>query len=73
VELTVVIRAEGEGYWSQVRELPGCFASARTLAELREALGEAVGIYLWDRPVALGDQTLRVGEVEIEIDRPAAG
>lgn len=71
MELTVVVREEAEGYWSQVRELPGCFASARTLDELREALGEAVGLYLWDRAVALGDQALRVGEVEIEVERPA--
>lgn len=72
MELTVVTREEGKGYWSQIRELPGCFASARTLDELHEALGEAVGLYLWDRPVALGDQALRVGEVEIEIERPGA-
>jgi len=73
MELTVVVREEAEGYWSEVTELPGCFASARTLDELRDALGEAVGLYLWDRPAALGDQTLRLGEVEIKIDRPVTG
>jgi predicted RNase H-like HicB family nuclease len=70
VDLTVAIREEGEGYWSQIRELPGCFASARTLDELSEALGEAVGLYLWDRPVQLGDQALRVGEVNIAVEPP---
>lgn len=70
MELTVTIHAEGDGYWSEIRALPGCFASARTLEELREALGEAVGLYLWDRPVSLRGQVVRVGEVEVEVEVP---
>ncbi len=38
---------QGDGdYWAVVRELPGCFASGRTAEELREALIEAIGLYL---------------------------
>ena len=37
-------------YWAEVADLPGCFASGRTLNELSEALGEAVGLYLWNEP-----------------------
>jgi hypothetical protein len=37
------------------------------MAELREALGDAIGLYLWDRPASLGDQSLHLGEVEIEV------
>lgn len=72
MELTVTVHAEGDGYWSEVRELPGCFASARTVDELRAALSEAVGLYLWDEPVSLEGQIVRVGEVEITVEPPEA-
>jgi predicted RNase H-like HicB family nuclease len=71
VEITVTIHAEGDGYWSQSDELPGCFASGRTLEELHEALGEAIGLYLWDRPITLRDQPLHVGEARIKIEPPS--
>jgi predicted RNase H-like HicB family nuclease len=72
MQLTVDIREEGPGYWSQIRELPGCFASGRTLEELRSALGEAIGLYLFDRPISLGEQRLEVGDVEIHVEPPSA-
>jgi predicted RNase H-like HicB family nuclease len=65
MRLTVFIRHEGAGYWGEVSELPGCFASGRTLTELREALGEAIGLYLWDRPAQLGEHDLRPGTAEV--------
>jgi predicted RNase H-like HicB family nuclease len=70
MELTVLIRDEGEGLWSQIRELPGCFASARTMSELREALGEAVGLYLWDSPAQLSSGELGLGVGRIEVHKP---
>jgi predicted RNase H-like HicB family nuclease len=72
MELTVQTREEGDGYWSQVAELPGCFASARTLSELREALGEAIGLYLWDVPTELCAGELALGESQVEVIEPAA-
>ncbi len=74
MELTLVVHKEAPGYWSEVRELPGCFASARTLDELRLAVGEAVGMYLWDRPAVLAfpERTLRVGDVSIQALQPSA-
>jgi predicted RNase H-like HicB family nuclease len=39
-------REEGEQPWAEVVELPGCFASGRDMAELRENLAEAIGLYL---------------------------
>ena len=38
----VLIHHDGPGYWSEIAELPGCFASGRTLSELHDALSEAV-------------------------------
>ncbi len=36
----------GQGLWAEVTELPGCFASGQDMDELREALSEAVSLYL---------------------------
>ncbi len=44
---TVRIHEEpGEDLWAEVVELPGCFASGRDMNELREALSEAISLYL---------------------------
>lgn len=52
VELQADIREEDGAFWAEVRELPGCFASGASIAELIEALREAVGLYLAkDAPV----------------------
>jgi predicted RNase H-like HicB family nuclease len=40
-------RDEGpDGWWAEVEDLPGCFASGDTLEELEEALIEAISLYL---------------------------
>ncbi|MGH3402341.1 MAG: type II toxin-antitoxin system HicB family antitoxin [Streptosporangiaceae bacterium] len=45
--LTIGVHREpGGGLWADVKELPGCFASGRDMAELSEALDEAVSLYL---------------------------
>jgi predicted RNase H-like HicB family nuclease len=36
----------GHELWAEVEELPGCFASGADMDELREALSEAVSLYL---------------------------
>jgi predicted RNase H-like HicB family nuclease len=42
-----VHRDDGGGeLWADIDELPGCFASGRDMNELREALNEAVSLYL---------------------------
>ena len=57
-------------FWSEVAELPGCFASGRTLEELREALAESVGLYLWDRPAPTPARTLALGTSRVEVWPP---
>ena len=45
--LTIHVHREGgQDLWADVEELPGCFASGRDMNELREALDEAVSLYL---------------------------
>ena len=36
----------GEELWAEVLELPGCFAAGADMQELREALTEAISLYL---------------------------
>jgi predicted RNase H-like HicB family nuclease len=36
----------GEELWAEVLELPGCFAAGADMGELREALSEAISLYL---------------------------
>lgn len=67
MRFTVLIHHDGADYWSEIAELPGCFASGRTLSELRDALGEAVGLYVWDTPAEVMDGELAVGPGEIEV------
>jgi predicted RNase H-like HicB family nuclease len=47
MELHATIHEDDDGsYWAEVKELPGCFASGATFAELHEALIEAIGMCL---------------------------
>jgi predicted RNase H-like HicB family nuclease len=71
MDLKVTIHQDGAEYWSEIAELPGCFASGRTLSELHEALGEAVGLYLWDEPAEIYPAELSVGSVAIGVQRRA--
>lgn len=36
----------GEELWAEVLELPGCFAAGVDMEELRQALTEAISLYL---------------------------
>ena len=67
MDLTVVVHQDREGFWSEVPELPGCFASGRTLGELEEALTEAVGLYLGDDPVQVDHEPLKAGHIRLRV------
>lgn len=46
---TVRVHFDGpDGFWAEVVELPGCFASGFSASELSEALAESIGLYLSD-------------------------
>jgi predicted RNase H-like HicB family nuclease len=36
----------GEDLWAEVPDLPGCFAAGSDMEELRQALTEAISLYL---------------------------
>jgi predicted RNase H-like HicB family nuclease len=71
MRLKVFIHHDGAEYWSEIADLPGCFASGRSLTELHDALGEAVGLYLWGQPAAVEPGELSVGHGEIRVLRAA--
>jgi predicted RNase H-like HicB family nuclease len=53
VEYIVRVHEEDDSsFWAEVLDLPGCFASGDTLDELREALAEAISLYVADDPEA---------------------
>jgi predicted RNase H-like HicB family nuclease len=68
MDLTALIHDEDGGYWAEVKELPGCFASGGTLDELFEALREGIALCLDEDqkagPMILASATLT--------DRPLA-
>ncbi len=71
-ELHVDVHHEDGSYWAEVRELPGCFASGDTAAELIESIEEAVALYLAPPegeapPVAVALAGL---DLSLESDRP---
>ena len=73
MHLKIFIHQDGAEYWSEIAELPGCFASGRTLSELRDALAEAIGMYLWDLPGVAAESDLALGEGTIVVVPPTFG
>jgi predicted RNase H-like HicB family nuclease len=49
MKLTIQMHIEGDAYWAEVHELPGCFAAGSTLDELFASLREGVSLYLQGR------------------------
>jgi predicted RNase H-like HicB family nuclease len=45
-QIRVAIHFEKDCVWGEVEEFPGCFAAGADLEEFREALAEAISIYL---------------------------
>lgn len=46
LEYRVIVHQEEGSFWAEVAELEGCFATGDSLDELREALCDAIGLYL---------------------------
>jgi predicted RNase H-like HicB family nuclease len=49
-EFTATVHKDPGSLWAEVVELPGCFATGDDLGQLREALKEAISLYLLDEP-----------------------
>lgn len=55
------VHTDDNGYWAEVVDLPGCFASGADLPELFEAIGEAIGLYLTSDSQSVKVQHVDVG------------
>jgi predicted RNase H-like HicB family nuclease len=67
-EFRALVHEEDGAYWAEVANLPGCFASGRDLEELREAVVEAITLYLeGEEPpgVPPGSATTHVDEIRV--------
>lgn len=70
MNLTVRAHHDDDGsLWADVAELPGCFASGQTPAELIEAVQEAIGLYL--DPSGPRDVTVTVTGLPLAAPLPA--
>lgn len=76
VEYIVRVHHEDDSFWAEVLDLPGCFATGKDLEELREALEEAISLYLTDTPEAGAIHTIEkvaahrpmeVGEMRVKV------
>lgn len=74
VEYIAKVHREDDALWAEVLDLPGCFASGESLDELREALEEAVKLYLSGDPdvevgasVPAADRRLEVREMRVSL------
>lgn len=73
-EYIVKVHREEDGmFWAEVLDLPGCFASGESLDVLREALEEAISLYLHDAPdarhidpIESGPAVSRQGNMEVD-------
>jgi predicted RNase H-like HicB family nuclease len=72
----LVHEAEEGGYWAEVEELPGCFASGDTLDELESDVKDAIETYIaacreMGQPVPEGKEGNGSGDRRWEIAVPA--
>ena len=67
VKFHVTIHEEDDGsYWTEVNELPGCFASGFSVDEVLEATFDAMQLWL-PNGIKLGEPTWR----QVDDDKPA--
>jgi predicted RNase H-like HicB family nuclease len=68
--LRVDVHHEDGSHWAEVRELPGCFVSGRSAAEVIESAEEAVVLYLTGKgaPEGLVGVELAGFDLRIETD-----
>lgn len=69
--LSLTVHFENDQIWAEVDDLPGCFAAGRNMAELQEALAEAIGFYLAEDEVPRAVSEIRVEEPSAKTHVPA--
>ncbi len=66
-QFQVRVHHEDGSYWAEVMEMPGCFVSGDSIEEIREALAEAIGLYLSSENVKIDVQQVELtGPLQVE-------
>lgn len=66
-QFEVKVHHEDGSYWAEVPEMPGLFVSGDSIEEIREALAEAIGLYLTSKNVSINVQTVELnGPLHVE-------
>ncbi|HLF16617.1 MAG TPA: type II toxin-antitoxin system HicB family antitoxin [Candidatus Thermoplasmatota archaeon] len=65
--LTVVLERDPDGgFIASVPELPGCHTQGETLAEVRENIREAIGLYLENEDLGVLPEFIGIERVEVD-------
>ena len=64
VKYRAVVHPEDGILWAEVEEMPGCFATGDSMAELEESLAEAMGFYLSSHGVTVTFHSLRLEPID---------
>ena len=63
----VGVHKEDGSFWAEILEMPGCFVSGESIDEIREALAEAMGLYLSSENVSIEVHSVELrGPIEVE-------
>jgi predicted RNase H-like HicB family nuclease len=66
--LRVDVHQEDGSQWAEVRELPGCFVSGRSAAEVIESAEEAVVLYLTGNGATEGSVGVELAGFDLQIE-----
>ena len=66
--LRVDVHHEDGSHWAEVRELPGCFLSGRSAAEVIESAEEAVVLYLTGKGALEGPVGVELAGFDLRIE-----
>jgi predicted RNase H-like HicB family nuclease len=66
VDYIARVHHEDDSLWAEVLDLPGCFATGGSLDELREALEEAIGLYLDETDASLNRAVSAVRALSVD-------
>lgn len=62
---TIVVHKEDDGYWAECTEIPGCFAQAKTIEELKKLMRDSIYLYFNDNATDIAYKDANKIELEL--------
>lgn len=53
---TIIVHKEEDGYWAECIEIPGCFAQAKSIEELKKLMTDSIYLYFNDNSKELEEK-----------------